>query len=139
MLCVACSSSSPARTVDSFCSTYKSDKAAYLSKYNAESGSLQKSDGLTQLLGLTGMSFQMLGALVDMFSDLDKVAPNEIETSVAAVRDSLKKEENQMAGENPTSLGSILTTMLGGLQNSLESSGDWTAVGNYVQTNCHTN
>jgi hypothetical protein len=117
----------------------RSDKAAYLSKYNAESGSLQKSNGLPQLLGLTGMSFQVLGTLVDMFSDLDNVAPDDIETQVAAVRDSLKKEEDQLSrGRTRLAVDRSSLRCWAVWRTALESSGDWTAVGNYVQTSCHT-
>lgn len=127
------------RTVANFCSHYQSDKSAYLTKYDAEAKSVseaQQSNPLAGLLGLTGMSFQMLGSVEEMFDDLATVAPSDIQTQVEQVRDSIKKQEDQISNENPTSGGSIISTLLGSLETSLESSDSWQRVGDYVQTHC---
>lgn len=129
------------RSASAFCSHYAKDKANYLKKYNAEAAAIDKAGNanpLVGLLGIAGMSAQMLGSVDDMFTDLAKVAPDEIQTQVEQVRDSIKKQENMLAAQNPLSAGSILSSLLGSLMTSLETSSDWKQVGDYITSTCHT-
>lgn len=131
--------STNARTVGNFCSRYTTDKADYLTKYNAEAKSVstaQQQDPLVGLLGLTGMSLQMLGSVEQIFDDLATVAPSDIQPQVEQVRDSIKKQEDQLSQEDPASGGSIISTLLGSLETGLESSGSWQQVGTYIEKNC---
>jgi hypothetical protein len=131
----ACSRT-PARTVANFCSHYVNDKARYIAKYNSEAQSIQgagQNDPLAGLAGAAGMSAQMLGSMEEIFSDLAKVAPDDIQTQVEQVRDSVKKQEDALNS------GTVLGALLGSLTSGLESSDSWQQVGQYIETNCHTN
>ena len=139
LLLASCGGGGNPRTVENFCSHYRTDKARYLAKYDAEARSVsaaQDKDPLAGLIGLTGMSFQMLGSVEQIFDDLAGVAPVDIQPQVEQVRDSVKKQEDQLSQENPLGAGSILSTLLGSLETSLESSDAWQQVGDYVGANC---
>jgi uncharacterized protein YceK len=124
--------SSP-RSTEAFCATYWEQKAAYVSKYDQASDQLEAtSDPLIGLLGNAAMLAQSIGDTVVIFDKLDRVAPDEIEPDVAAVRDSLKAQI-ESAGEMATD---PLGALAGGLVQGLSTGGSWQRVGDYVTTHC---
>lgn len=125
----------PQRSVESFCSTYWNEKTAYVDKYERAADGVRAVSDQEPLLGLlsgTAMLAQASGDVIVIFDKLDKVAPDDIEPDVAAIRDTLKSQ----AEKAPGAISDPLGTIVGGLVQSLMVSGSWQRVGDYVITNC---
>jgi hypothetical protein len=123
------------RSVESFCSTYWDQKEAYLDKYATRSQQVAaagEQDPLLGVIGGLGSSIEAMGDVVIIFEKLDKVAPDDIEPDVAAIRDALKESVNN-AGE---AVSNPLAALAGGLMSGLATMGSWQRLGDYVVTNC---
>ncbi|MGV1004808.1 MAG: hypothetical protein ACOYEV_08575 [Candidatus Nanopelagicales bacterium] len=126
---------SPGRSVESFCSTYSEEKQAYVEKYDKASGAIKSAgeqDPLAGLLGGTAMVAQSLGDTIIIFDKLDKVAPDDIQPDVAAIRDSLKSQMESVSEMASNPLGALV----GGLFQGLASGGSWQRVSDYLVVNC---
>lgn len=125
----------PTRSAQSFCKVYWQQKHAYLAKYDQRSSSLQKlssTDPLAGTFGALGSSLEAVGDVVVIFDKLDKVAPDDIEPDVAAIRDALKKSVDDSGG----ALSDPLGTIAGNLALGLSTLGSWNRVGDYVVDRC---
>ena len=106
-----------------FCRVYLEEKRTYLEKYGRTTG-----EPLQDLAnGLGAMS-----AWVPMFDRLAKVAPDEIQSDVEHIRDSLK-EQQAAAGE---AIGDPLGALGRGLISGLMTMDSWQRVGSYVDQHC---
>jgi hypothetical protein len=137
VLLAACGGSDgPTRSVQKFCDTYSSQKTSFQSKYAPlESGDPQSGEAvLTDLV----MGFRSLGDVTMILTKLDDTAPTDIEPDVAAVLDSWKGMQGTLGDEasNVLNPGGLLGAVLKGLLASVEASGSWNRVGDYIETNC---
>ena len=126
---------SEGRSVEAFCSTYSEEKESYVEKYDKASDAIKSAgeeDPLAGLLGGTVMVAQSLGDTIIIFDKLDKVAPEDIEPDVAAVRDSLKSQLESVSDMASNPLGALV----GGLFQGLASGGSWQRVSDYLVENC---
>jgi hypothetical protein len=120
-LIVGCSSPPP--TVADFCRTLAQQKAQYLNAYGHPSG-----NGLDDLV----QAVSAVGQWVPIFEALQQNSPPDIEPQVANIVDSLKQEEQDAGNE----LSNPLSALASGLMTSLESSGSWQQVSNYIDQHC---
>lgn len=126
---------SPGRSVESFCGTYWKEKQAFEDKYSKASDDIQaagEDDPLLGLLGGASMMAQSIGDTVVLFEKLDKVAPEDIEPDVAAVRDNIKSQLDAASGAASDPLGALVGSLFMGLT----AGGSWQRVSDYVVTNC---
>lgn len=123
------------RSPEKFCAVYREEKQAYLSRMNDANGTLNSaSSGDTgALFGGLAQALSTVTDLPHMFDRLDKVAPEEIEPDVAAVRDYLQKSIDS-AGDAVQNPGGALVN---GLLGSFQVSNSFNRVGKYVQATCH--
>ncbi len=131
-LLLACSNG-PERSVDSFCSTMRSEKARILEQLEGAQAAASASDDefAGVLLGLGG-SLQALGELRTYFAKLSDVAPEEIRVEVEIVAEAMD-EQLDSAGEAASdplgSFGNALVT-------SLTTSGQLASVDEFARSNC---
>lgn len=126
---------SAGRSVESFCSTYWEEKHAFQAKYNKAADDIEAAgdkDPLLGLLGGTAMMAQSIGDTVVLFDKLDKVAPDDIEPDVAAVRDNIKSQLEAVSGVASDPLGALVGSLFMGLT----AGGSWQRVSDYVVANC---
>jgi hypothetical protein len=107
-----------ARSVKTYCDTVAKHKDRYLTAMDAATSS----DSLTGLLG----GIAAIGDIKNMWVDLAKVAPDEIQTDTEAVRDTWTKVEE--ASTSGDFIGAITT----GLMNSAAEQ----RVNDYIVKNC---
>jgi hypothetical protein len=129
---VACSGE-PDRSVESFCSTMRSEKARILEQLEGVQAAAESSDDefAGVLLGLGG-SMQALGELRTYFAKLSDVAPDEIRVEVEIVAEAMDKQldaAGDAVGDPLGGLGSALMT-------SLTTSGQLAAVDEFARSNC---
>ena len=131
-LAAACSSG-PERSVESFCSTMRSEKARILDQLkDAQNATAAGNDQLASVLLGLGGSIQAIGELRTYFAKLSAVAPEEIRVEVEIVADAVNKQLDAAgdAASNPLgSLGSALVT-------SITTSGQLNAVNEFAKSNC---
>jgi hypothetical protein len=126
-LLAACSSGNQ-RSAANFCHTYEKDKARLIKQYgNAGSDPNDPLGGFISAFG-------MMGGAADMFSDLAKVAPPEIESATEHIRDEMNAQPNV---GNPLDPGSVLGALGTSLGMGLMATDAWQQVGNYVTNVCH--
>ena len=116
--------SSPPPTAADFCQTLAQQKAQYLSTYGNTSGGNVLED-LVKVISAVGQ-------WIPIFETLQQNSPPAIEPQVANIVDSLKAEQQEAANEASNPLGALVS----GLMTSLESSGSWQQVNNYINANC---
>lgn len=116
--------SSPPPTAADFCQTLAQQKAQYLSTYGNTSGG--------NVLGDLVKVISAVGQWVPIFETLQRNSPPAIEPQVANIVDSLKEEQQEAANEASNPLGALVS----GVMTSLESSGSWQQVNNYINANC---
>lgn len=116
--------SSPPPTAADFCQTLAQQKAQYLSTYGNTSGG--------NVLGDLVKVISAVGQWVPIFETLQRNSPPAIEPQVANIVDSLKEEQQEAANEASNPLGALVS----GVMTSLESSGAWQQVNNYINANC---
>lgn len=123
------------RSPEQFCKVYWEEKESYLTKYENANEAIDAAGEKDPLLGgLAGLAtgLQAVGDVVIIFEKLDKVAPDDIEPDVAAIRDSLKAQTEAASGAVDNPLGAIA----GGLVSSLTTAGSWDRVSKYVVAEC---
>jgi hypothetical protein len=123
------------RSVESFCDTYWEQKDEYLTKYAERDEAIDAAGEEDPLLGVLaglGTSMEALGDVVIIFDKLAKVAPDDIEPDVVAIRESLQKSIDNAgeAASNP------LGALVGGLTSGLTTMGSWQRLSDYVVENC---
>lgn len=117
------------RSPAAFCSTYDEQKRAFLDKYEKAERELASGE---DLFGGIAMTFEMFGDIVAIFEALDKVAPDDIEPDVAALRDFFQKQIDSA----PDAVKNPAGTLLGGLVSGFAVQGSWKRVGAYVTDHC---
>ncbi len=123
------------RSTEAFCSTYWEEKNAYLQRYGTAAEEIRAAgdeDPFAALLGGTAMIAQALGDTIVIFDKLERVAPDDIQPDVAAIRDNLKAQMERASDAVSNPLGSLV----GGLVQGLAVGGSWQRVGDYVVTHC---
>ena len=96
----------PKRSAAAFCKTLVSEKQRFLSTYdNSKQAPLQSM--------FTGLA--SVGEIPVIFDKLDKVAPDDIEPDVAAVRDSFKQQINGLGGAASNPFGAFASELISGL------------------------
>lgn len=113
-----CGGGASARSVEAYCSTVAKYRDRYLSAMDAANSS----GGLGGLL--TGVA--AIGDIKNMWVDLAKVAPDDIQTDTEAVRDAWKQAEE--ASQNGNYLGAITAALTNGAASQ--------RVSDYITENC---
>lgn len=122
----------PVRSVESFCATYKKEATTLHDKYDRAASNAKADDSLSSMINGLGTVAQAPGDLVVLFDRLDKVAPDDIQPDVEAVRDSLKKQADAAGEMASNPLGALFSGLINGLQNM----GSFERVNNYIIENC---
>lgn len=107
-----------ARSVKAYCDTVAKHRDRYLSAMNAATSS----GGLSGLLG----GVAAIGDIKNMWTDLAKVAPDEIQTDTEAVRDAWKQAAE--AAQNGNYVGALTA--------ALTNSGPTNRVNAYIAEHC---
>ncbi len=125
------------RSVEAFCSTYREEKEKFQDTY---SGIGSNSDDPDQVLTDLMLGIQSLGDVSVILDKLDKVAPEDIEPDVAAVKKSWDDMTAGMGDQASQALnpGGLLGGMLKGLILGAQSNGSWTRVGQYITDHCES-
>jgi hypothetical protein len=126
-LLVGCSS----RSVEAFCDTLEEHKQRYLGAMDSAATQMESGETLDVLGGLFKGAVA-IAAIQPMWEDLAKVAPDEIQTDVEAIRD-LTSEQNkraESAASNP------FGTIFGSLMTSAQLAGPLSRVDTYIVENC---
>jgi hypothetical protein len=121
----AAGSSPSERSVDAYCATFYGEGSELHNQWAASSGG----DPLTQVVTLVAVP----GDMAVFFDKLDKVAPDDIEPDVAAVRDSLKRQLDSLGS---VSASDPLSTVLQQFMIGMSSNGSWQRVNDYTASNC---
>ena len=125
----------PQRSVQAFCDTFKKEGTAMHDKYQSAADSAKSSGySLSSLVSSMGSIAQEPGDMAVLFDRLDKVAPNDIEPDVAAVRDALKKNNDTASKASGNWLSAIANSFVTGIQ----SMGSMQKVDSYITKNCDT-
>jgi hypothetical protein len=125
----------PQRSVQAFCDTFKKEGTALHDKYQSAADGITKSSySLSSMISGMGSIAQEPGDMAVLFDRLDKVAPNDIEPDVAAVRDALKKNNDTASKASGNWLSAIASSFVTGLQ----SMGSMQKVDSYITKNCDT-
>lgn len=118
LLSAGCGGGASARSAEAYCDTVGKHRDRYLSAMDAASSA----GGLSGLLG----GVAAIGDIKNMWVDLAKVAPDEIQTDTEAVRDSWK------ASEEASRKGDYLGVFTTALSNSAASQ----RVSDYITETC---
>lgn len=121
------------RSVEAFCSTFEREAVRLHDKYGAQVRSVDaEADPFGALLVGTGSLLEAQGDFVVLFDRLEKVAPEEIQPEVVALRDNFKRQAEAMGelADNP------LGALGGGLISGLQSKGSYGRVEGYLGANC---
>jgi hypothetical protein len=121
------------RSTEAFCSTLEDQMVSLRAKYDDRAAGLDpEGDPLMALIVALGSLVEAQGDLVVMFDRLEKVAPEEIQPEVAAVRDSMKDQLDSVGD----AVGDPLGALGGALVAGLASMGSYSAVQQYIESNC---
>lgn len=120
------------RSVDAFCATYDEQQAAYLARYGQGDPGDGSGGPVANVFGSLGTITSALGDVVIIFDELSKVAPDDIESDVSAIHDSLQAQLDGAAA----AAGDPLRALAAGFFQGMATSGSWERVGQYVVTHC---
>lgn len=125
------------RSRASFCHTLAQEKQRYLDKYEARLERIGRAgnDDLSSLLSAAvGTSVEAFGDVTVTFDKLAKVAPEEIQPDVEAIRDALERQRSTLKDVASDPLGALA----GSLTSGLAAMGSWERVSRYIDQNCRT-
>lgn len=121
------------RSPEALCDVFRKESIRLHDKYESQmSAANGQGDPLAGLFAGVGSLLQAQGDMVVMFERLDRVAPDDIEPDVAAVRDAFKQQAEAMRNAASNPLGAFGAGLLGAIQ----SSGSWEQVDTYVTKHC---
>lgn len=133
MLFLASGCGGAQRSVAKYCSTYFSEKKAYIEKYNGAADAISKSkDPLAGALLGAGMTAAAIGDIEVMFDKLSRVSPDEITPDLEAIHDSVKRQLDAVGGAASNPLGALAASLVSGFA----SSGSWQKVGDWTIAHC---
>lgn len=121
----ACSGSG--RSEAAYCGVFRKEATKLHDKYQGAADT-SEADPFGSLLTVV----QAPGDLVRMFDKLAKVAPDDIQTEVEAVRDSMAEMQDDAGGAVTDPLGGLGSLLVNGLSNA----GAWQAVQEYTTEHC---
>ncbi len=133
LLAIGISGCGSNRSVQAFCDTYHEQKTAFIDRYGG-STKLGKDPSLGESFAALANGLASVGDVVVIFDELDKVAPDDIESDVARVRDSIQSQIDGAGGMISDPLGAVA----GGLVSGLTSAGSFQRVSDYVSVNCES-
>lgn len=113
------------RSVEAYCSTFYGEGSELRDQWTEAGGS--------DLLGQAVTLLQAPQDLATFFDKLEKVAPDDIQPDVAAVRDSLKDQIDAMTSIDP---GSPWKAALQSMLIGVSSGGSWQRVDEWTLENC---
>lgn len=119
------------RTPQKFCSVMAEHKQRYLAAMQTANDSISSNSDGGLLLG-TAEAVAALGDLQRMWEELAKVAPDEIQTDVEAIRDANAKQLDAAKDAIKDPLGSLA----GSLVQGLSVSGSYQRVDAYTKEHC---
>jgi len=129
---VSCSSG-PERSVESFCTTLRSEKERILAQIDQGSAAAEaQSDELASGMMSLGVTLQALGELRTYFHELADVAPDEVRTEVEIIRDEVDKQFDTAGDAASNPLGSLAEAVVSGFA----MSGQMETVNNFAKDNC---
>ena len=121
------------RSVEAFCSTLASETQRLSDKYEARFDAVDaEANPLGSLLVGVGSLAEGLGDAVVLYDRLERVAPEDIQPEVAAVRDGLQQQVDALSNSAANPLGALGAGLFGGLA----MQGSATRVDAYVAQNC---
>ena len=118
------------RSVEAYCRVLDEQRRQYLEQYDPD-----QLEGLSddeQALAGVGLAFGAMGDIPNIFDELSKVAPDEIQGDVEAVRDAFKDQLDAASGAAGDPLGAIV----GSLFTGLTAMGPMTRVEQFTVQNC---
>jgi hypothetical protein len=117
------------RSAAAYCHVYAQEKARYLKRYGGQAESVQDMVGALRSLG---KAFEAYGDVITMFDRLAKVSPDDVQSDIEAIRDSLKKQRDSVADD----AGQPLKGLARGLVLGLTTSGSWRRVDTFTHQHC---
>jgi cell wall assembly regulator SMI1 len=114
---IAVNTAIPHRSTANFCKVYSQEKAKYIHATNSDN---------------IGAGLGAVLSIPELFDELDKVAPDEIEPDVANIRDSLKRARDAAGSSADNPLAGLGSSLVAGLA----SAQSWQNVSSFVDQNC---
>lgn len=114
-----------ARSIEAYCEVMSKHKERYVSAMN------EASQANNPLIGLTG-AIAALGDINTMWEEAAKVAPEEIETDIEAVRDVWAQQEETAQEMQSNPIRALASSLVSGVMNS----GSLSRVDAYTEQNC---
>jgi hypothetical protein len=115
------------RSAESYCDVWKREATRLHDKYQAAADGTD-ADPFGSLLTVAAAP----GDLVVLFDKLAKVAPDEIQSEVETIHDSLKDQQDAMGDAIDNPIGAIGSSLISGLTNA----GSYQAVEEYTTEHC---
>jgi hypothetical protein len=115
----------PERSAKAFCKEYNKEKENYLAKYGKSPG--EGVEAFTQLMGA-------VSEMPQLFARLAKRAPDEIQSDVQNISDTLKAQQKAAIDNAGNPLAGLVASMGTGLM----AYSSWVNVGEFVEANCVT-
>ena len=132
------SSCSDGRSVEAFCDTYDSEKAAFQERYASVGQPSAGGDEAGKIFVDLLLAMQSLGDATVILTKLEEKAPEEISADMSAVTQSWKDMQGTMGDQvsNAFDPAGLLGSTMKGLLLAAQSNGSWTRVGKYIESNC---
>lgn len=130
-LSAGCSGGDERRSVETFCSTIRSEKERILAQFEGTS-SAGDGDDLAEVLAGLGASIQGLGELRTYTRKVADAAPEEIRVEAELMAESIESQLDAAQGGLSDPLGALASSLFAGLSGS----GPTSAVDDYARANC---
>lgn len=126
-------SCSPARSVESFCTTFRDETESFVTKYEGRRAELSESDeSFFSALSAASTSVEMLHDLEALTEKLEEVAPDSIRASVANVHDALEDQIEAVRDAVGDPFGALGSGVISGLM----AAGSWERIETFTERNC---
>jgi hypothetical protein len=123
----------PQRSVAAFCKTYQTTALALRSKYDnqVDAAVAEKDDATSLFMGVSSL-LEAQGDIAVLFDRLERVAPDDIQSDVAALRDTFQQNAKSTA-QNATNPFGLLAS---GLVSAFQNQGSYKRVDQYIRNHC---